>query len=148
MPGSFGPIVTRRGIISVSAERAENGNSCSWKQNTRAPPYNGRALARPSGQVASCWFGYQVVGGSRCELSGHLFLFSKPQRHRLESLFGDGSGLWACAKRLDNERFAGPYFRVKKQKSCSAQKTSGLRLRKPGPEFAEPFALATNDGCS
>jgi transposase len=38
-------------------------------------------------------------------LSGHLFLFTNAQHNRLQLLFYDGSGLWICAKRLDQGRF-------------------------------------------
>jgi len=41
-------------------------------------------------------------------LSGHLFLFTHAQRHRLKLLFYDGSALWVCAKRLDRGRFRWP----------------------------------------
>ena len=53
-------------------------------------------------------------------LSGHLFVFSNQRRTRIKLLYWDGSGLWVCAKRLEQGRFRWP--------TTSTGETGALRI--------------------
>ena len=70
-------------------------------------------------------------------LSGHLFLFTNRPRTRLKALVWDGSGLWVCAKRLEQGRFhwprQGPATSVTMRPEELAMLVSGLDLTAARP---------------
>jgi transposase len=41
-------------------------------------------------------------------LSGHVFLFSNAKKNRIKLIFFDGTGLWVCAKRIEQGRVHWP----------------------------------------
>ncbi len=53
-------------------------------------------------------------------LSGHLFVFTNRRRTRIKLLYWDGSGLWVCAKRLEQGCFSWP--------KTAADETGALRV--------------------
>lgn len=74
-------------------------------------------------------------------MSGHLFLFTNRSRTRLKALVWDGSGLWVCAKRLEQGRFHWPDSAAADTKENSvsmrpeelAMLLNGLDLRQAEP---------------
>jgi transposase len=66
-------------------------------------------------------------------LSGHWFVFTNQERNRVKVLFWDGSGLWVCAKRLEQGRFSWP----KSGESCARLRSEELLALLSGLEVKE-----------
>jgi transposase len=66
-------------------------------------------------------------------LSGHWFVFTNAQRNRVKLLFWDGTGLWVCAKRLEQGRFSWP--RV--ESACASLRAEELMALLSGLEVRE-----------
>ena len=70
-------------------------------------------------------------------LSGHWFVFTNQECNRVKVLFWDGTGLWVCAKRLEQGRFSWPRDGSRSCARLRAEELiallSGLEVRqKPG----------------
>jgi transposase len=66
-------------------------------------------------------------------LSGHWFVFTNRERTRVKVLFWDGSGLWVCAKRLEQGRFSWP----RSQEACARLRGEELMALLSGLEVKE-----------
>jgi len=66
-------------------------------------------------------------------LSGHWFVFTNRERTRVKVLFWDGSGLWVCAKRLEQGRFSWP----RSQEACAQLRGEELLALLSGLEVKE-----------
>jgi transposase len=58
--------------------------------------------------------------------SGHVFVFCNRARTRIKLLVWDGSGLWVCAKRLEQGRFGWP--QVSGEEDCRSISHESLSL--------------------
>ena len=77
-------------------------------------------------------------------LSGHLYIFTNRRRNRLKILVWDGSGLWVCAKRLEEGTFRWPTPEPGRKKvRLSAEELGVLEVPVWGPvEDSGEFSLA------
>jgi transposase len=66
-------------------------------------------------------------------LSGHWFVFTNQERTRVKVLFWDGSGLWVCAKRLEQGRFSWP----RSAEACARLRSEELLALLSGLEVKE-----------
>lgn len=76
-------------------------------------------------------------------LSGHLFLFTNRRRTRLKVLVWDSSGLWVCAKRLEQGTFHWPTpdpdeTKVRTEGVTSSVLTNELELGVDDPPSRDP----------
>ena len=60
--------------------------------------------------------------------SGHVFLFAKARRNRLQLFVYDGSGLWVAGKKLDGGRFRWPESDTAARKMVLSQEELALLL--------------------
>ena len=67
-------------------------------------------------------------------LSGHWFVFTNQARNRVKVLFWDGSGLWVCAKRLEQGRFSWPR---RDQQNCARLRSEELMALLSGLEVRQ-----------
>lgn len=66
-------------------------------------------------------------------LSGHWFVFTNRSRNRVKVLFWDGSGLWVCAKRLEQGCFSWPGS----EEACARLRSEELLALLSGLEVKE-----------
>lgn len=66
-------------------------------------------------------------------LSGHWFVFTNQDRNRVKVLFWDGSGLWVCAKRLEQGRFSWP----RSEEACAHLRSEELLALLSGLEIKQ-----------
>jgi Transposase and inactivated derivatives len=66
-------------------------------------------------------------------LCGHWFVFTNQERNRVKVLFWDGSGLWVCAKRLEQGRFSWP----RTNEACARLRAEELLALLSGLEVKE-----------
>lgn len=66
-------------------------------------------------------------------MSGHWFVFTNADRNRVKVLFWDGSGLWVCAKRLEQGRFSWP----RGEEACARLRTEELLALLSGLEVKQ-----------
>ena len=66
-------------------------------------------------------------------LSGHWFVFTNRERTRVKVLFWDGSGLWVCAKRLEQGRFSWP----RAEQACAQLRSEELLALLAGLEVQQ-----------